>query len=53
MTLMRFPHLISLAVAARVEGDGLGASRALERIKEIDPMSHIPFAERWLAEDGE
>ena len=41
-----------LAVSARAEGDSLRASNALERIEEIDPMSHIPFAEHWLAEDG-
>ncbi|HCK60447.1 MAG TPA: hypothetical protein DHW11_04420 [Gemmatimonadetes bacterium] len=40
-----------LAVSARAEGDSLRASNALERIEEIDPMSHIPFAEHWLAED--
>jgi len=43
------PALHASAVAARLQGEQDVWSEALQRISEIDPMSHVPSAERWLA----
>ena len=38
-----------LAIASRLEGDGLGAARVLAELLELDPLSHFFLAERYLA----
>jgi tetratricopeptide (TPR) repeat protein len=44
------PGLHASAVIARLQGDEGSWSRALDRISQIDPMSHVPTVERWLAD---
>lgn len=45
------PGLHASAVIARSQGDDRAWTRVLERISDIDPMSHVPTVERWL-KDG-
>ena len=45
---IRALHL--LAVIARGRGDSGGAIEVLNRIEVIDPISHVPSVERWLAD---
>ena len=47
------PALHLSALIARVSHDMQAAEETLGRIEELDPMSHVPAIERWLAVGGE
>ena len=44
------PALHLLGVISRGRGDARVATEMLDRIEAIDPLSHVPSVERWLAD---